>query len=193
MAFLQFSLTSITQRLTQHPYSTTPRSSFYRPSTQPPTCHQRRKNTPSIRRNRSPNHLLYCKYPQARRRYFYQHCAWSEVQWFWRYCWRCDPVCAPWCTNDVDSELQYPFRYVSHRHFHWLIGLANGAIVKFYRFPEHACTCDNIIAAPEYMLVEITEGPGMNIQIPGLPREVVPLSPLKFWYNTGHGRRARLE
>ena len=58
------------------------------------------------------------KYPQARRRYFYQHCAWVEVQWFWRYCWRHDPVCAPWCTNDVDSELQYPFRHVSHRHFH---------------------------------------------------------------------------
>src|SRR5579859_5245844 len=43
------------------------------------------------------------------------------------------------------------------------------------------------------MLVEITEGPGMNIQIPRLPRAVVPLSPVKFWYNAGHGRWARFE
>src|SRR5579859_4906041 len=41
-----------------------------------------------------------------------------KLQWFWPYCWRRDPVCAPWCTDDVDSEFQYPFRYVSHRHFH---------------------------------------------------------------------------
>src|SRR5579859_2306956 len=40
------------------------------PSTQPPTHHQRRKNTPSIRRNGSPDHLLHYRYPQARRRYF---------------------------------------------------------------------------------------------------------------------------
>jgi hypothetical protein len=52
---------------------------------------------------------------------------------------------------------------------------------------------DNIITAPEYILVEITEGPGKNIQISGLPRGVVPLSPVKFWYNTGHERRVRLE
>ena len=30
-----------------------------------------RKNTPSIRRNRSSDHLLHCKYPQARRRHVY--------------------------------------------------------------------------------------------------------------------------
>ena len=46
---------------------------------------------------------------------------------------------------------------------------------------------------PEYILVEITDGPGKNIQIPGLPRAVVPLAPVKFWYNAGHGRRVRLE
>jgi hypothetical protein len=46
---------------------------------------------------------------------------------------------------------------------------------------------------PEYILIEITEGPGKNIQIPGLPRAVVPLELVKFWYNTGHGRRVRLQ
>lgn len=65
--------------------------------------------------------------------------------------------------------------------------------MKFYGFPKHARTRDNIITAPEYILVEITEGPGKNIQIPGLPRAVVPLSPVKFWYNAGHGRQVCLE
>ena len=36
-------------------------------------------------------------------------------------------------------------------------GLVNGAIIKFYGFPEHARTCVNIITAPEYILVKITE------------------------------------
>lgn len=65
--------------------------------------------------------------------------------------------------------------------------------VKFFGFPEHARTRDNIITAPEYILVEITEGLGKNIQIPGLPRALVPLAPVKFWYNAGHGRRVRLQ
>ena len=60
-------------------------------------------------------------------------------------------------------------------------------------FQKHARTRDNIVNAPEYILVEITEGPGKNIQIPGLPRAVVPLSSVKFWYNVGHERRVRLE
>src|SRR5436190_15684366 len=72
-------------------------------------------------------------------------------------------------------------------------GLVNGAIVKFYGFPKNARTRDNIITTPEYILVEIIEGPGKNIQIPGLPRGVVALRPKKFWYNAGHGRRAYLE
>ena len=74
-----------------------------------------------------------------------------------------------------------------------LTGLVNGAIVKFYGFPKDARTRDNIITTPEYILVEIIEGPGKNIQIPGLPRGVVALRPEKFWYNAGHGRRAYLE
>lgn len=41
--------------------------------------------------------------------------------------------------------------------------------------------------------MEITEGPGANIQIPGLPRAVAAVTPVKFWYNAGHGRRVRLE
>jgi hypothetical protein len=69
----------------------------------------------------------------------------------------------------------------------------NGVIVKVYGFREHARTRGNIITAPEYILVEITEGPGNNIEIPGLPRAVVPLVPAKFWYNAEHGRRVRLE
>ena len=72
-------------------------------------------------------------------------------------------------------------------------GLVNGAIVKFYGFPKQACTRDNIITTPEYILVEIIEGPGKNIQISGLPPGVVALDPVKFWYNAGHGRRAYLE
>src|SRR5579859_6800838 len=62
-------------------------------------------------------------------------------------------------------------------------GLVNGAIVKFSRFPKYAHTRDNIITMPEYILVEIIEGPGNNLQIPGLPRGVVALAPQKFWYN----------
>src|SRR6266496_4952237 len=76
---------------------------------------------------------------------------------------------------------------VSSREHSRLTGLVNGAIVKFYGFPEYAHTRDNIITMPKYILVEITKGPGKNIQIPGLPRGVVPLPPVKFWYNTGHG------
>jgi len=41
--------------------------------------------------------------------------------------------------------------------------------------------------------VEITEVPGNNIEIPGLPRAVVPLPPVKSWYNEEHGRWVRLE
>jgi hypothetical protein len=73
------------------------------------------------------------------------------------------------------------------------IGLVNGAIVKFYGFPKHARTRDNIITTPEYILIQIMEGPEKNIQIPDLPRGVVALDPVKFWYNAGHGRRAYLE
>jgi hypothetical protein len=72
-------------------------------------------------------------------------------------------------------------------------GLVNGAIVKFYGFPEYAHTHDNIITTPEYILVQIIEGPGKNIQIPDLPRGAVALTPKRFWYNTGHGRRAYLK
>ena len=46
------------------------------------------------------------------------------------------------------TERQCPLRYVPNRHFYWRTGLVNGAIVKFYGFPEHARTRDNIIAAP---------------------------------------------
>src|SRR5437762_1652693 len=74
-----------------------------------------------------------------------------------------------------------------------LTGLVNGAIIKFYGFPKHAHTHDNIITTPEYILIEIIEGPGKNIQIPGLPCAVVALHPEKFWYNAGHGRHAYLE
>src|SRR5437762_11216537 len=74
-----------------------------------------------------------------------------------------------------------------------LTGLINGAIIKFYGFPKHADTRDNIITTPKYILIEIIKGPGKNIQIPGLPHGVVALAPEKFWYNAGHGRRAYLE
>ena len=74
-----------------------------------------------------------------------------------------------------------------------LTGLVNGAIIKFYGFPNQTRTRDNIVTTPEYILVEIIEGPGKNIQISGLPRGVVALDPVKFWYNAGHGRRAYLE
>ena len=40
----------------------------------------------------------------------------------------------------------------------YLTGLVNGAIVKFYGFPKYARTRDNIITAPEYILLEIIEG-----------------------------------
>ena len=72
-------------------------------------------------------------------------------------------------------------------------GLINGAIIKFYGFPKYARTRDNIITTPEYILIQIIEGPGKNIQIPGLPHGVIALTPKKFWYNAGHGRCAYLK
>ena len=89
-----------------------------------------------------------------------------------------------------ESHLAKISAEATKKTFHSLTGLINGAVVKFYGFPKHAHTHDNIITTPKYILVEIIEGPGRNIQIPGLPREVVALAPEKFRYNAGHGRRA---
>jgi hypothetical protein len=57
---------------------------------------------------------------------------------------------------------------------------SNGAIVKFYGFREHARKRDNIITAPEHILVEITDVSGNNIEIPGLRHVAVPPAPVKF-------------
>lgn len=52
--------------------------------------------------------------------------------------------------HDVDSECQYPPKYVPYAHFYWLIGLINESIMKFYEFqnmPIYVITlslCQNI-------------------------------------------------
>ena len=78
------------------------------------------------------------------------------------------------CPSSSLLQTQRP-RQWGHRQILWISGMRP--------YPRQYYRC------AEYILGEITEGPGKNIQIPGLPRAVVLLAPVKFWYNAGHGKR----
>jgi hypothetical protein len=69
-----------------------------------------------------------------------------------------------------------------------VIGLVNGAIVEFYGFANtHAEPTDNIISLPEYIFVKVPSDRA-TFQIPGLPKNIVPIEPVSFKHKAGHGR-----
>ena len=69
------------------------------------------------------------------------------------------------------------------------VGLVNGAMADFYGFVgADDLTDSRMFHSPKYMLVKIKDGPAKEVQLPGMPRGVVPLEPIEFTYREA-GRR----
>jgi len=70
--------------------------------------------------------------------------------------------------------------------------VVNGSIVEFYGFYNAQQQHTTILfEPPDYILVKLRSEQTV-IQLPGLPRNVVPIKPESFRYNAGHGRWATL-
>lgn len=72
----------------------------------------------------------------------------------------------------------------------------NGAVVEFYGFagPFTTLSGTNTISTPPFMLVKILHDVGFNIQIPGLPPNVVPIETITFTHgNIKGGRGVKLQ
>lgn len=67
------------------------------------------------------------------------------------------------------------------------IGLVNGGIVEFAGFHGDEVSWDSsdgkLLYPPPYMLVQIVEGPGSDVQLPNLAKGVVSLTSVKFTIN----------
>jgi hypothetical protein len=89
-------------------------------------------------------------------------------------------------TQNIDCSLgDLPFPFLFRISAHDRIGLINGALIEFYGFVGAKNLLgddDCIFHPPQYMLVKIRDGPGSEIQLPGLPQGVMPMEPVEFTY-----------